>query len=99
MLDYLLMTSTEFWEGLPDDVRTELEAIIAEVSKEVNKLAYDLNEADKQRIIAAGTSEIIELTPEERQAWVEAMQPVWAKFQEDIGEELIEAAKASNSSS
>lgn len=99
LLDYMLLTSTEFWEGLPDDVRTELEAILAEVTKEVNRLAEELNQSDKQKIIEAGTSEIIQLTPEDRAAWKEAMQPVWEQFQEGIGEDLIEAAKASNTQS
>jgi len=99
LLDYMLLTSTEFWEGLPDDVRTELEAILAEVTTEVNRLAAELNEADKQKIIQAGSTEIIELTPEDRQAWREKMQPVWEQFQEGIGEDMIEAAKASNTQS
>lgn len=99
VLDYLLMTSTEFWEGLPEDVRAELETIVAEVSTEVNRIAGELNAADRQKIAESGVTEIIELTPEERTAWKQAMQPVWEKFQEDIGVELIEAAKASNGAS
>jgi C4-dicarboxylate-binding protein DctP len=99
VIDYLLMTSTEFWEGLDDDVRTELEKITQEVTAEVNKIADDLNRQDKERIIQAGTSEIIQLTPEQRQAWVEAMRPVWKQFEEDIGADLIQAAEGANGSS
>jgi C4-dicarboxylate-binding protein DctP len=98
VIDYLLMTSTEFWEGLDDDVRTELEKITQEVT-EVNKIADDLNRQDKERIIQARTSEIIQLTPEQRQAWVEAMRPVWKQFEEDIGADLIQAAEGANGSS
>jgi len=36
------------------------------------------------------------LTPEQRQAWVEAMKPVWKKFEKDIGEDLMQAALNSN---
>jgi C4-dicarboxylate-binding protein DctP len=99
VIDYLLMTSTEFWEGLDDDVRTELEKITQEVTAEVNKIADDLNRQDKERIIQASTSEIIQLTPEQRQAWVEAMRPVWKQFEEDIGADLIQAAEGANGSS
>ncbi len=98
VLDYLLLTSTEFWEGLPDDIRTELEAIVAEVSTEVNRLAGELNAGDRQKIAESGVSEIIELTPDERKAWKDAMKPVWEKFQDGIGVELIEAAQTSNAS-
>ncbi|MFO1037650.1 MAG: TRAP transporter substrate-binding protein [Geminicoccaceae bacterium] len=99
LLDYLFMTSTEFWNGLPDDVRTTLEGVAAEATDHVNKVANDLNEGDRKKIAEAGTSEIIELTPEERQTWRTAMRPVWEKFQDQIGADLIQAAEQSNSAS
>ncbi|WP_339490820.1 C4-dicarboxylate TRAP substrate-binding protein DctP [Pseudomonas sp. EL_65y_Pfl2_R95] len=96
VLDYMLITNTKFWNGLPDDVRTELDKILVEVTAEVNKQAEVLNEGDKQRIIDAKTSEIITLTPEQRAEWRDAMKPVWKKFEGDIGADLIKAAEASN---
>ncbi|RFQ16615.1 C4-dicarboxylate ABC transporter, partial [Pseudomonas sp. ATCC 13867] len=96
VLDYMLITNTKFWNGLPPDVRTELEKIIQEVTNEVNKQAEALNQGDKQRIIEAKTSEIIELTPEQRNEWREAMKPVWKKFEAEIGPDLIKAAEAAN---
>ena len=71
IIDYMVVANAEFWSGLPDDVRTELEAIMDEVNVEVNRLAEELNQEDKQKIIDSGRSEIIELTPEERAAWVD----------------------------
>ena len=96
LLDYMLITNTKFWEGLPEDVRTELDKIIVEVTTEVNKQADDLNLGDKQRIVEAKTTEIIELTPEERSKWRDAMKPVWKKFEGEIGADLIKAADAAN---
>ncbi|MGE8497203.1 MAG: C4-dicarboxylate TRAP substrate-binding protein DctP [Pseudomonas sp.] len=96
VLDYMVITNTKFWTGLPDDVRTELEAILAEVTIEVNKQADALNQNDKKRILEAGTTEIITLTPEQRELWREAMRPVWKKFEGDIGADLIKAAEAAN---
>ena len=49
-------------------------------------------------VLDAGTK-IRELSPEQRQQWVEAMKPVWAKFQDDIGKDLIDAAQNANSAS
>jgi C4-dicarboxylate-binding protein DctP len=95
----MVVTNSEFWNGLPEDIRTELEAIMAEVTAEVNKLAEDLNQKDKQKIVDSGNSEIITLTPEQRAEWVGAMQPVWDQFREDIGQDLIDAAKSANTSS
>jgi C4-dicarboxylate-binding protein DctP len=96
VLDYMLITNTTFWNGLPADVRSELEKIIVEVTAKVNQLADELNEGDKQRIIAAKTSEIIQLTPEQRGMWVDAMKPVWKEFEGQIGADLIKSAEAAN---
>jgi C4-dicarboxylate-binding protein DctP len=96
VLDYMLITNTTFWNGLPADVRSELEKITVEVTNEVNKQAEALNQGDKQRIIDAKTTEIIELTPEQRNEWREAMKPVWKKFEGEIGPDLIKAAEAAN---
>lgn len=96
LLDYMVITNTKFWNGLPADVRGELEKILDEVTVAVNKQADELNQADKQRIIDAGTTEIIDLTPEQREMWREAMKPVWKKFEGEIGADLIKAAEAAN---
>ena len=34
--------------------------------------------------------------PEERQAWVDAMKPVWDQFEGDVGADNIAAAQAIN---
>ena len=39
-----------------------------------------------------------ELTPEQREKWVEAMKPVWEQFKDDVGQETIDAAQAINAS-
>lgn len=96
VLDYMLVTNTEFWNGLPKDVRSELDKIVVEVTAKVNEQAEALNQGDKQRISEAGTSEIISLTPEQRAQWREAMRPVWGKFEGEIGADLIKAAQAAN---
>ncbi|MGE8502380.1 MAG: TRAP transporter substrate-binding protein [Pseudomonas sp.] len=96
LIDYMVITNTKFWKGLPDDVRAELESIMVEVTAEVNRQADDLNKEARAAIVKAGTSEIIELTPEQREQWREAMRPVWKKFEKDIGAELIQSAEAAN---
>lgn len=96
--NYLLITNTKFWNGLPVDVRNELEQIIDEVTVEVNKQAEALNQKAKQGIIDSGKSEIISLTPQQRDAWRDAVRPAWKAFETQIGTELIEAAQAANQS-
>lgn len=96
VLDYLVVTSTEFWTGLPDDIRTELKKSLDEAIAYGNQIAAQKAETDKQAIIDSGRSEVVELTDTERQQWVEAMKPVWNKFAKDIGQDLIDSAVQSN---
>ena len=98
-IDYMVITNTKFWNGLPPDVRTTLDTVMTEVTVEVNKQAEALNQASRQRIADSGNSEIISLTPEQRELWREAMRPVWKKFESAIGTDVIEAAEQANQSS
>ncbi len=95
ILDYLVVTSTEWWDGLPDDVRSQLATIIDEVSQARNQASSEVNEANKQKIIEAG-GKVRTLNDEQRAAWVEALKPVWKKFERDVGSDLLSAAQASN---
>jgi C4-dicarboxylate-binding protein DctP len=95
ILDYLVVTSTDFWDSLPDDQRQQLATILEEVTTLRNAESTAVNQANKNNIIEAG-GVVRSLTPEQRQLWVDALQPVWKKVEKDIGSELIDAAIASN---
>jgi len=95
-LDYMWITTSDFWNGLPPDIRTELDKIVAEVTTYTNSEAERLNQQDKQHVLDAKTTEIITLTPEERNAWREKMKPVWTRFEKEIGPDLLKAAQAAN---
>ena len=95
IIDYLVVTNVDWWEGLPEDVRSQLKQILDEVTATRNAEAFAVNEAAKQSIIDAG-GVVRQLTPEQRQAWVDAMKPVWEQFKGDVGEENIAAAQEIN---
>lgn len=97
ILDYAVIASKRFWMGLPDDVRADLERILHEVTAERNKQSYELNQAYKAKILAdPNNNKIVQLNAEQRQAWKDAMKPVWAKFEGDIGKDMMDAAQAAN---
>lgn len=95
VIDYLVVTGKEFWDGLPTDIRSQLEKILAEVSAEANAKSYEINQANRAKVLEAG-GKIVELDAAQRQAWVDAMKPVWAKFTADVGQDVLDAALASN---
>lgn len=95
ILDYLVVTSTKWWDGLPSDVRNQLATILKEVTEMRNAESNKVELANRQYVIEAG-GVVRTLTPEQRQEWVTALTPVWKKFEKDIGSDLIDAALASN---
>ncbi|NLD01562.1 MAG: TRAP transporter substrate-binding protein [Gammaproteobacteria bacterium] len=96
LIDYMVITNTKFWNGLPTDVRTELSSIMEEVTVAVNLHAAQMNERDKQAILDSGKTKIITLTKEQREQWRDQVKPVWKKFEKEIGVERIQAAQAAN---
>jgi C4-dicarboxylate-binding protein DctP len=95
IIDYLLVTSTDFWDSLPDDVRDQLATIIEEVTTARNGESSSVNASNKQAIIDAGGT-VRTLTAEQREVWVSTMKPVWEEFVGDVGQENIDAAQAIN---
>ncbi|PLX79647.1 MAG: C4-dicarboxylate ABC transporter [Desulfuromonas sp.] len=96
VLDYLVITSAEFWMDLPDDIRPVVKKALDEAIVFGNEVSEKKAIADRQKIIDSGRSKVITLSKDERKQWVEAMKPVWKKFEDEIGKEYIEAAVQSN---
>ncbi|WP_420567446.1 DctP family TRAP transporter solute-binding subunit [Thalassovita sp.] len=95
IIDYLLVTGTDWWDSLPADVQEQLSTIIAEVSATRNAESTAVNEAAKNAVIEAG-GVVRTLNAEQRAGWVETMKPVWEQFRDDVGQENIDAAQAIN---
>lgn len=95
ILDYLVVTSVEWWEGLPEDVRSQLGEILAEVTKKRNDEAIAVNRRARELIIVAGGT-VRELSDAQRAKWKAAMKPVWKQFEDDVGSEWIKAAQSYN---
>jgi len=92
----MVVTSAEFWNGLPDDVRPELKKALDEAVAFGNKVAAEKAMSDKQAIIDSKRTTVIELKPEERAKWVEAMKPVWEDFKDIVGADNLKAAIDAN---
>ncbi len=98
VIDYLVVVSTEWWNGLPDDIREELSQILAEVTAERNAISASINEENKQKILDSG-GVVRQLTADQKQAWRDALRPVWDQFADDVGADMIEAAASANAGS
>jgi C4-dicarboxylate-binding protein DctP len=95
VLDYLLVSSVDFLDSLDPATREQFIKIVHEVTVEANANVNDLEAKSRQAILDAG-GVIRELTPEQRQQWVDVMKPVWEQFIPDVGQENVDAVQAIN---
>jgi C4-dicarboxylate-binding protein DctP len=98
LLDYAVVVNADWWNGLPDDIRSKLTEALDEATALNNQVADKLNQDARAKIEASSGVTIHELTPEQRGAWKKAMEPVWAQFKGDIGDEIVDAAAQANGS-
>ena len=96
LLAYIWMVNTEFWQGLPEDIRNELAVIVDEVNTAVLDMAIEINESDRQKVVRDDPDKIIKLSAEQLANWRTAMKPVWDQFTDEIGEEIVNAALEAN---
>ncbi|MCZ8497962.1 hypothetical protein O9929_05275 [Vibrio lentus] len=83
ILDYLSNVE-RLLKDLPEDVRTQLKhnrsAVVRHCNAESSKVNQRTKTTSSKRVVRS-----VSLTPEQREAWVTALQPVWKKFEKDIG--------------
>jgi C4-dicarboxylate-binding protein DctP len=90
---YLVAVNPAFWQSLPEDIRTGLEEVIAEVTDWENAQSEGINDEARAALEQSGRATIVALTDAELAAWRSAVAPVWDQFSEVIGPDLIAAAQ------
>jgi len=96
VLDYMVITSVDFWESLPEDIRLEVKKALDEAIAFGNEQALQLAVGDRKRIEESQKTKILVLSKDERQKWLEKMRPVWREFEKTIGKHVIDEAYRSN---
>src|SRR5690606_10641180 len=91
-LMYIVVTSRAFLDSLEPAVRDQFLSILKEVSAGTNRHALQM-EADNRAALAAAGASIHSLTDAEREAWAAKMHPVWERYEQMIGSDLIETAR------
>lgn len=90
-IGYVLTINEEFYQSLPDDLKEVVDDSAAEASAYNREIAEEVNNEALRVIEEEGSTEIIELTDEERQAFKDAVVPsVWEEYSDVIGEDLIQ---------
>ncbi len=90
-LGYAVIANKKFWDGLPGDVRSQLEQAMKESTVYANRIAQEENERSLEQIRKSGKTQIHVPSREEREAFRRALIPVHARMEARIGTSLIRA--------
>ncbi|SBT06984.1 C4-dicarboxylate-binding periplasmic protein [Candidatus Accumulibacter aalborgensis] len=90
-LGYAVIVNKKFWDGLPADVRGQVEQAMKEATDFANKVAKE--DADKQLELVkkSGKTEVHVPTAAERLAFKKALVPVHKQMESRIGKDLIQS--------
>ena len=91
-IGYAVVVNKKFWEKLPADVRSQLDAAMKEATDYANKIAQQENDAALDAIRKSGKASVYMPTEAEKTEWRKVMLPVHKTMEERIGKDLIAAA-------
>lgn len=88
-LGYMTMASQTFLNSLSEEDRQTIIDSMRLITHERNRFAYEINQQSREYIIEDG-GKIVQLTPEQLQAYREAFKPTFDEYRNVIGAELID---------
>ena len=90
-LGYAVIANKKFWDGLPADIRTALEAAMKDATKFANDIAQKENDEAIAAVRKSGKTEIITLTPEQKAAMKKALVVVHKENESRVGKDTLAA--------
>lgn len=90
-LAYAVIVNKKFWDGLPADIRGQLEGSLKEASTYANAIAATENSIALDKMKASGKTTIYTLTPAETAEWKKALMPVHKEMESRVGKATIDA--------
>lgn len=90
-LGYALITNKKFWDGLPADVRGQLDVAIKESTTYANFIAKQENDDALDKVRKSGKTTVYTPTATERLALKKALLKVHEKMDDRVGVELVQS--------
>jgi len=90
-LGYAVIVNKKFWDGLPADVRGQLETAMKDSTAYANKIAKEQNDKDLEAVRKSGKTAVYVPTKDERMAFKKVLVPVHQKMESRIGKEIIQS--------
>jgi C4-dicarboxylate-binding protein DctP len=89
-LQYAVIANAKFWNGLPPDIRVQLDKAMAEATEYTNSIAKKENVDALEKIKESGKTTLHYLTPQQRAAWVAELKPVYKEAEGRVGKQVVD---------
>jgi C4-dicarboxylate-binding protein DctP len=89
VIEYAVIVNKKFWEGLPADVRGQLQGAMKEATKYANDIAKQENDEALEAVKKTGKTQILTLSPVEKAALKKALVAVHKENESRVGKEII----------
>ncbi len=89
-IGYVAIANKKFWDGLPADIRAQLEKAMDEATKYCNDISETENTDALAEMKKSGKTQFITLTDAQKADWKKAMSPVYKDSEARVGKALIE---------
>ncbi|MBK7421705.1 MAG: TRAP transporter substrate-binding protein [Propionivibrio sp.] len=90
-LGYAVIVNKKFWDGLPADIRGQLEEAMRQATRYANQIAKVENDNALEAVKKSGKTTVYVPTKEERAAFKKVLVPVHEKMAGRIGKETIDS--------
>ncbi|MDD2742835.1 MAG: TRAP transporter substrate-binding protein [Rhodocyclaceae bacterium] len=90
-LGYAVIVNKKFWNGLPADIRKQLDDAMVQATTYANEIAKAENDSALEKVKQSGKTTIHTPTKEERLALKKALVPVHSKMEDRIGKDVIQS--------
>ena len=90
VIEYAVIVNKKFWDGLPADVRAALDGAMKDATKYANDIAKKENDDALDAVKKAGKTQIITLTPDEKNQLRKALLVVHKENESRVTKELIQ---------
>lgn len=90
-LGYAVIVNKKFWDGLPADVRKQLDDAMEQSTRYANQIAKIENDTALDNVKKSGKTQVHTPTAAERGAFKKALVPVHKAMESRIGKETIDA--------
>jgi C4-dicarboxylate-binding protein DctP len=89
-IGYVVVVNKKFWDGLPSDIRGDLEKAMKEATEFANTTSAQENDEALDAMKKNGKTQFISLTPAELAQMHTAMEPLYQDMASRVGKQLIE---------